>query len=89
MLTALAGNAFVFPQLTGKIDTILDKFGKIKDNASPELMKIRKEITITMSGISRSLQSILRSAQSEGVVDKDVTPYNARRKIDDSGSSCF
>ena len=74
MLTALAGNAFVFPQLTGKIDTILDKFGKIKDNASPELMKIRKEITITMSGISRSLQSILRSAQSEGVVDKDVTP---------------
>lgn len=27
-----------------------------------------------MSGISRSLQSILRSAQSEGVVDKDVTP---------------
>ena len=27
-----------------------------------------------MSGISRSLQSILRNAQSEGVVDKDVTP---------------
>ena len=39
MLTALAGNAFVFPQLTGKIDTILDKFGKIKDNASPELRR--------------------------------------------------
>ena len=27
-----------------------------------------------MSGISRSLQSILRAAQSDGVVDKDVTP---------------
>ncbi|WP_417130371.1 endonuclease MutS2 [Parabacteroides faecis] len=73
-LTALAGDILVFPQLIGKIDSILDKFGKVKDNASPTLAQIRKEITATMSGISRSLQSILRSAQSEGVVDKDVTP---------------
>ena len=73
-LTALAGDILVFPQLIGKIDTILDKFGKVKDNASPELQTIRREMTITMSNISRSLQSILRNAQSEGVVDKDVTP---------------
>lgn len=73
-LTDLAGDISVFPQLIGKIDGILDKFGRIKDNASPTLSQIRREITITMSGISRSLQSILRSAQSEGVVDKDVTP---------------
>ena len=73
-LTALAGDILVFPQLIGKIDSILDKFGKVKDNASPTLAQIRKEISSTMSGISRSLQSILRNAQSEGVVDKDVTP---------------
>ena len=53
---------------------MLDKFGHIKDNASPELARIRREMTLTMSTISKSLQSILRSAQSEGVVDKDVTP---------------
>ena len=73
-LTALAGDILVFPQLIGKIDSILDKFGKVKDNASPTLAQIRKEISSTMSGISRSLQSILRNAQSEGVVDKDVNP---------------
>ncbi len=73
-LTALAGDIQVFPQLIGKIDAILDKFGRVKDNASPSLAQIRKEITATMSGISRSLQSILRAAQSEGVVDKDITP---------------
>ena len=73
-LTALAGDILVFPQLVGKIDAILDKFGRVKDNASPALAQIRKEITATMSGISRSLQSILRAAQSEGYVDKDVTP---------------
>lgn len=73
-LSALAGDILVFPQLIGKIDAILDKFGRIKDNASPTLAQIRKEISSTMSGISRSLQSILRAAQAEGVVDKDVTP---------------
>lgn len=73
-LTALAGDILVFPQLIGKIDGILDKFGRVKDNASAPLAQIRKEMSSIVSGISRSLQSILRSAQAEGVVDKDVTP---------------
>lgn len=73
-LTQLAGDVFVFPQLISKIDTILDKYGRIKDNASPTLSQIRREMTVTMNGISKSLQSILRAAQSEGVVDKDVAP---------------
>lgn len=73
-LTRLAGDIMVFPQLIGKIDSILDKFGRVKDSASPALSQIRREITVTMSSISRSLQSILRAAQSDGVVDKDVAP---------------
>lgn len=73
-LYQLAGDIAVFPQLITKIDSILDKYGKIKDNASHELARIRKDLMTTMNGISRSLNSILRSAQSEGVVDKDVTP---------------
>lgn len=73
-LKRLAGDIAVFPQLIGKIDGILNKFGKIKDNASSELSRIRRELASTMSGISRSLNSILRNAQSEGVVDKDVAP---------------
>ncbi|MDH6313849.1 DNA mismatch repair protein MutS2 [Parabacteroides sp. PFB2-10] len=73
-LSALAGNISVFPQLITQIDHILDKYGRIKDNASSELARIRKEMASTMNSISRSLQSILRSAQSEGLVDKDVAP---------------
>lgn len=73
-LRALAGEVAVFPQLIAKIDQILDKFGKVKDNASSELSRIRREIGSTVSGISRSLNSILRSAQNEGLVDKDVAP---------------
>lgn len=73
-LKRLAGDIAVFPQLIGKIDGILNKYGKIKDNASTELARIRRELSSTMSSISRSLNSILRNAQSEGYVDKDVTP---------------
>lgn len=73
-LQALAGDVAVFPQLIGAIDRILDKFGKIKDNASVELLRIRREIATTTSGISRSLNAILRMAQSEGYVDKDTAP---------------
>jgi len=73
-LKELAGDIAVFPQLIGKIDQILNKYGKIKDNASSELSRIRRELNSTMSGISRSLNAILRNAQSEGYVDKDVAP---------------
>ena len=73
-LKRLAGDITVFPQLIGKINGILSPYGKIKDNASAELARIRRELASTMGSISRSLNSILRNAQSEGVVDKDVIP---------------
>lgn len=73
-LHRLTVDVMTFPQLIQDIDRILDKYGKIKDNASPELMNIRKELARIEGGISKTLYSILRSAQSEGLVDKDVTP---------------
>ena len=59
-LRELAGDILVFPQLIARIDSILDKFGKIKDNASAELLRIRRELSATTGSISRSLNSILR-----------------------------
>ena len=73
-LRDLAGDIIVFPQLISRINNILDKFGKIRDNASSELLRIRRELASTTGSISRSLHAILRNAQAEGYVDKDVTP---------------
>ncbi|MDR1610878.1 MAG: endonuclease MutS2 [Candidatus Symbiothrix sp.] len=73
-LQELASGVASFPQLTKQIDMILDKFGKIRDNASPALADIRRQLTQTANGISKTLQGILRMAQSENLVDKDVTP---------------
>ena len=73
-LKRLAEDINVFPDVIARINAILSPYGKIKDNASPELAQIRRELNATMGSISRVLNSILRNAQSEGVVDKDVTP---------------
>ncbi|KAA6341845.1 Endonuclease MutS2, partial [termite gut metagenome] len=73
-LTHLAGNIVVFPQLLTRIDAILDKYGKIKDKAFPELAHIRQNLNHTIETISRILTNILRNAQSEGYVEKDATP---------------
>lgn len=73
-LSELVGDIMTFPQLITRINNILDKFGKMKDNASAELLRIRRELSATTGSISRSLNSILRAAQSDGYVDKDVTP---------------
>lgn len=64
----------LFPDILRRIDSILDKFGKIKDNASHELASIRRQMIQVQSSVSRSLNQILRQAQADGYVEKDVTP---------------
>lgn len=73
-LHRLTEDVITFPQLVQRIDQILDKFGKIRDNASQELAQIRHNLAKTEGSISRTLYSILKSAQSDGLVEKDVTP---------------
>ena len=73
-LQRITENVRIFPHLVNGINRILDKFGKIKDSASPELGNIRRELAHTEGSISRTLNGILHAAQSEGLVDKDVAP---------------
>ncbi|OJV37237.1 MAG: endonuclease MutS2 [Bacteroidia bacterium 43-41] len=73
-LMLLAKDVFVSPEISKKAELIIDETGQIRDNASPQLSNIRREITSTLNGISRSLNSILRKAQAEGFVDKEITP---------------
>ena len=60
--------------LIASIDAILDRYGKMRDNASPELARIRKEISASQGSVSRVLNAILRQAQAEGILDKDAAP---------------
>jgi DNA mismatch repair protein MutS2 len=73
-LKSLVSNGFIFSDVLQKIDQILNKFGKIKDNASSKLSIIRKDIFTVQSGISKTLTSILRKAITDGYVEKDLSP---------------
>ena len=63
-----------FPAMIRRIDSILDKFGKIKDSASMTLAGIRHDLSQTEGSISRTLFTILHAAQRDGLVDKDASP---------------
>ncbi|MCB8964542.1 MAG: Smr/MutS family protein [Bacteroidales bacterium] len=70
----LAKTVAYYPYVVERIDSILDRFGRIKDNASPELAKIRSAIAAKQGSVSKLVQSILRNAREQGVVEQDVTP---------------
>ena len=73
-LHRLSQDVVTFPAMIRRIDSILDKFGHIKDGASMVLAGIRHELQKTEGSISRTLYSILHTAQREGLVDKDAAP---------------
>ena len=73
-LHRLTEGVMTFPAMIRRIDSILDKFGKIKDSASMTLASIRHELEKTQGGISRTLYTILHAAQKDGLVEKDAAP---------------
>ncbi len=72
-LSALSRGISGFPEIINHIDSLIDKFGKVKDNASAELFALRRTIRDREAQISRRIQQILQQAQSSGLVDSDVS----------------
>ena len=73
-LHQLTEGVTTFPATIRRIDSILDKFGKIKDSASMTLAGIRHDLEKTQGSISRTLYTILHAAQKDGIVEKDAAP---------------
>ena len=73
-LNQLSMGVFTFIAVAGAIDKTLDKYGRIKDEASPELARIRHELRASEGSVNRTLHGILRTVKSEGLVAQDVTP---------------
>ncbi len=71
-LKKLAAEIKIYPFISEKIDSILTKDGKIKDNASPALEQIRKGIRQKQIIVGRRLQVILKSAIDQGFVEADT-----------------
>ena len=64
----------LFPNIEHEIERIINKYGEVKDTASPQLAEIRRSILSAQSSISKTLNAILRQAQASGIVDKEAAP---------------
>lgn len=67
-------DTFTFANIENRIDSIINRFGDVKDNASPNLAQIRRDIIISQNSVSKIMRSVLNKAAEDGFIDKDVTP---------------
>ncbi len=72
-LKRLASPVKSFPEIQRRIESILDRYGEIKDSASEKLFEIRSAIRSRESSISKRANAILRQAQADGLVDADAS----------------
>ncbi|MBE9466805.1 MAG: Smr/MutS family protein [Bacteroidetes bacterium] len=72
-LKKLTKDINVYPYIIESIDNVINKQGKIKNNASTELASIRRELLNTQSNISKRMARILKKAQSDSFVDDNVS----------------
>ena len=73
-LSELCSGMQSFNPILKEIDAILDKFGNIKDNASPELLSIKRAIQSTMASINGILRRIISEGKISGILEADVSP---------------
>lgn len=73
-LYQLSLGVFTFIAVAAAIDKTLDRYGKIRDEASPELARIRRELRASEGSVNRTLHGILKTVKDEGLVAQDVTP---------------
>ena len=71
-LKRMSAHVMNFPEVQRKIDTIIDRYGEVKDTASDTLYEIRKSLREKEGAISRRMSAILKKAQEEGIVDSDA-----------------
>ena len=72
-LKELTAPIVLYPAIAVKIDSILDRNGNVKDNASAELARIMGEIHSKEGSISRKVQQILSRGIEDGIVAEDAT----------------
>ena len=73
-LAVLSDGVFTFHNVTRRIEQILDKYGKVKDEASSELSRLRHELRRAEGSVGRTLHKILSTVKAEGLVEQDVNP---------------
>jgi DNA mismatch repair protein MutS2 len=73
-LSELSKPVKVFPFVQDRIQKVLNKHGKIRDNASSSLHQIRRSQQEKQGAVSKKLNQVMSKAQREGWVDAEASP---------------
>lgn len=73
-LQEVTSSLMPMPQCVAAIYRIMDRYGNILDNASPELADIRRRLTKLQSSMAAIMRRVISQAVQEGVLEADVTP---------------
>ena len=71
-LKKMSEPVMVYPEILRKTDSIINKNGEVRDNASPALAQIRAELKAKEKSISRTIAAILKKAQGDGITSPDA-----------------
>ncbi len=69
------------PALVEQIDATLDDEGELRDNASPELARLRREIRHTQSRVQERLQRLITSAEAAPFLQEAIITQREGRYV--------
>lgn len=72
-LDAMCAGLTEFPQTVREIDRVIDKFGHVRDTASPELSRVRNQLSAMSGSIAAAMRRVIARAVKEGILDADVS----------------
>ena len=61
-----------FPEIVRRIEAIVDRFGNVRDTASPALAEVRRAIREREGQAAKRLQAVLSAAKGAGIVEADA-----------------
>jgi DNA mismatch repair protein MutS2 len=64
-----------------KIDEVVDKYGEIKDNASPDLINIRRDMNLVRGKINQSFGQAMSQYNSLGYLDEIKESFVDNRRV--------
>lgn len=73
-LRTIVSEMSTFESIVGQINHVIDKYGNVKDSASPELGEIRRELSRMNGRVNSVMRAVISRAQSDGILDSDASP---------------
>lgn len=73
-LKALGANVSVERSLLAALDKVVDDAGAVRDDATPELQRLKRDLIAQQAVLRKTISSILRHAKNEGWTPSDVEP---------------